>query len=73
MKVLDFGPEQLTVRTDEPEPIDLTRCTRCGESWSFDLVERVEIWSCDHCGYEARERSSDFRRILIAQHEAMIS
>ena len=54
-----------------PVSVDLTRCTRCREPWGFELVERVEIWRCDHCGYEARERSADHRKALGAVQEAL--
>lgn len=54
-------------------PLDLTRCTRCGQPWGYRLVEKVEIWRCIDCGYEARERSSDYRRVLMARREAMVS
>ncbi len=55
------------------EAPDLMRCTRCDKPWGYTLVERIEMWKCGHCGYEAREKSSDFRRILIARQESMIS
>ena len=75
MKVLDIGleqPEAIDWYLDEQVP-DLMLCTRCKLPWGFELIERIEMWKCSHCGYEARERSSDFRRILIAQQEALIS
>ena len=37
------------------------------------IMIRLKRGLCGHCGYEARERSVDFRRILIAQQEALIS
>jgi ribosomal protein L37AE/L43A len=52
--------------------VDLDRCTRCGELWGFEIVERVEIWKCSHCGYEARERSLDLPRMLDAEQESMV-
>ena len=83
MKVLDPEPESLTgtpeIREELPvwqqhsAPIDLTRCTRCGQPWSCFLVENVEIWNCRGCGYEARERSTDYRRLLMAQRDSMVS
>ncbi len=53
--------------------LDLTRCTRCGEPWGFVFVERVEMWSCGYCRYEAREKSSDYGRIRMAEQEALVS
>ena len=56
-----------------PARPDRTRCTRCGQPWGCDLVEKVEIWSCIRCGYEARERSSDSWRARLAQRESAVS
>jgi ribosomal protein L37AE/L43A len=57
---------------DAPEPgVDMNRCTRCGRSWRYDIVEQVEIWSCSHCGYEVRERSADHAAMMDARQESM--
>ncbi len=75
MKVLDFEldyPGSVEWGGSQKAP-DLMRCTRCDKPWGYELVERIEMWKCGHCGYEAREKSSDFRRILIARQESMIS
>ncbi len=55
------------------EPLDLTRCTRCRQPWGFELVEQIEMWSCDNCGYEAREKSIDFFQMQLAEQESMMS
>jgi ribosomal protein S27AE len=87
MKVLDLDRQNLAslngsltiepldvpgARADVLERVDLTRCTRCGHSWNYVMVENVEIWNCGSCGYEARERSADFRRLWLAEREALI-
>jgi hypothetical protein len=82
MKVLDPEPESLTaipdIREESPvwqrfsAPVDLTRCTRCRQPWGYHLVENVEIWNCCSCGYEARERSTDYLRLLMAQRDSMV-
>ena len=51
--------------------VDLDRCTRCGELWGFQIVERVEIWKCRRCGYEAREKSNDLARLPDDAQESM--
>ncbi len=53
--------------------LDVTRCTRCGESWGYEIVEQVELWSCSRCGYEVRERSADHAAMLDAKQELMTS
>jgi Zn ribbon nucleic-acid-binding protein len=53
--------------------VDLISCTRCGQPWTFDMVENVEIWDCVACGYEARERSSDYQRIRLARLDLLVS
>ena len=55
------------------EALDLTLCTRCHQPWGFELVEQIEMWSCNNCGYEAREKSIDFFRMQLAEQESMIS
>lgn len=45
---------------------DPTRCTRCGRSWDFTTVENFEIWNCRACGYEVRERPSEWARMQLA-------
>jgi len=75
VKVLDFEldyPGSAEWGGSQPS-LDMTLCSRCGEPWGFTLVENVEMWSCDYCGYEAREKSSDYWRMLIAEQEAIIS
>ncbi len=72
MKVLDLEldyPGTADWGGSEPS-LDLTVCTRCGEPWGFSFVERVEMWSCDYCGYEAREKSADYWRMLVVEQEA---
>ena len=75
MKVLDIGPGRPETIDWHPhdQALDLMLCTRCRHPWGFEMIEKIEMWRCGHCGYEARERSVDFRRILIAQQEALIS
>ncbi len=75
MKVLDF---ELDYDELAPSPKtrvgrDLTLCTRCGHSWGFELVERIEMWSCDRCGYEAREKSAHFFRMQLAEQDSILS
>jgi hypothetical protein len=75
VKVLNF-------QLDYPGPVewggsqpavDLTRCTRCHEPWGFELVEGVEMWACGRCGYEAREKSDDYWRLLLAEQESLLT
>jgi ribosomal protein L37AE/L43A len=75
MKVTSFGIAPARVREDsESHPqVDRTRCTRCGEAWGYEIVEQVAIWSCGHCGYEARERSVDHDAMMEAGQDSMIS
>ena len=75
MKALDFEldyPGPLEWGGSQPA-VDLMRCTRCGEPWGFDLVEQVEMWNCGRCGYQAREKSFDYWRLLIAERESQIA
>lgn len=74
MKVLELNPA-LSTQPDfglqVKKPLDLTLCTRCNEPWGFELVEQIEMWSCDHCGYEAREKSVDFFRMQLKEQESI--
>ncbi len=73
MKVLDLSPDLfLEPEVKVREPLDLTLCTRCREPWGFELIEQIEMWSCDSCGYEVREKSIDFFRMQLAEQESMI-
>lgn len=74
MKVLDLNPD-LSIESEVkvPEPLDLTLCTRCRKPWGFQLVEQIEMWSCDNCGYEAREKSMDFFRMQLAEQNSLTS
>lgn len=75
MKVLNHP---LEIRADSESTIksnkslDLTLCTRCHHPWGFELVERIEMWSCDNCGYEAREKSVDFFAMQLAEQESLL-
>ena len=74
MKVLNYPADLQAERDIDHKKIpDLTLCTRCRHPWGFELVEKVEMWSCDHCGYEAREKSVDFFRMQLAEQEQKIS
>ena len=71
MKVLDHSPGHARTlsRVESETGIDLSSCTRCRQPWGFERVEGVEMWRCDHCGYEAREKSSDYARFLRARQQ----
>ena len=73
MKVMSFGTAPVRDGEDAParDQVDVTRCTRCGESWGYEIVEQVELWSCSHCGYEVRERSADHEAMLDAKQDSM--
>jgi ribosomal protein L37AE/L43A len=75
MKVTSFGARRVPV--DEVLPtgsrVDVMLCTRCGKAWGYEIVEQFELWSCDHCGYEVRERSADHDAMLDATQESMSS
>lgn len=73
MKVLGFGAAAARARAQVSGDVELTRCTRCGESWGYEIVEQVTIWSCGRCGYEARERAVDHDAMLDARQESMFS
>ncbi len=74
VKVLDLIPDPSNKPEVKPrEPLDLTLCTRCRQPWGFELVEQIEMWSCDNCGYEVREKSVDFFRMQLAEQESMMS
>ena len=74
VKVLDLIPDPSSEPEVKPrEPLDLTLCTRCRQPWGFELVEQIEMWSCDNCGYEVREKSVDFFRMQLAEQESMKS
>jgi ribosomal protein L37AE/L43A len=75
MKVLDYEPDYLEITTSPRRHpcVDLTLCTRCGHPWGFELVERIEMWSCDRCGYEVREKSVDFSRMQVAEQASILS
>lgn len=73
MRVISFGAAAARAGAAQGEEIDLTRCTRCGEAWGYEIVEQVQVWSCFHCGYEARERSADHSAMLDARQESMIT
>lgn len=80
MKELELDPETLISTHDIQEDlpiwqrrsarVDMTRCTRCGQPWGYHLVENVEFWKCSYCSYEARERSTDFLQLLMAQYDS---
>ena len=74
VKVLDLIPDPSIEPEAKPrEPLDLTLSTRCRQPWGFELVEQIEMWSCDICGYAVREKSVDFFRMQLAEQESMKS
>ena len=76
MKVLNH-PLELQAESEpnlrNNNSLDLTLCTRCQHPWGFELVERIEMWSCDSCGYEAREKSVDYFAMQLAEQESLLS
>lgn len=75
VRVVDFplhNPALMDRAVSRPA-VDIGRCTRCHSPWGFELVEDVEMWRCGQCGYEAREKSSDFAQLLTAAQEALLS
>ena len=73
MKVMSYGAATARETDDalRHDQVDITSCTRCGESWGYEIVEQVELWSCSRCGYEVRERSADHDAMLDAKQESM--
>jgi ribosomal protein L37AE/L43A len=73
VRVTSFGAIAARVHkgVEPARDVDLGQCTRCRQPWGFDVVEGVEIWSCSHCGYEARERSADPAPTMEAEQESM--